>query len=158
MNGGVAAGIIWPGASMMTVNLDLPSDLAARIRERAAEQGVDARELMVRVLGESREFRPDPPDPPAAVLPSREAELLRKLDLGFSADTWARYRQLVARRRAEALTTDEHAELLDLTARLEAANVRRLEVVAELANLRGRGLEETMQEVGVGPVGGPYDD
>ena len=138
----------------MTIDLELPADLAARIREQAAKKGVDARELMVRVLGESREFQPDI----STVLPAREAELLRNLDLGFSAETWGRYRELVARRRAEVLTADEHTELLDLTTRLEAANVRRLEAVAELAMLRGRGLEETMREVGVGPVGGPYDE
>jgi len=86
-------------------------------------------------------------------MPTRaEVELLRKIHEGLGPETWDRYRELVARRRAEKLTPEEHAELIALSDRIEEANARRIGYVAELADLRKTTLPELMDELGIAPA------
>jgi hypothetical protein len=84
--------------------------------------------------------------------------LLQRVGLGFAPGTWQRYWTLAMKLRDEAMTPAEHTEFISLVDRLEAANVRRIEAVAELARLRGRPFDAKFQELGLGPVGNPYED
>lgn len=133
----------------MTVTLDLPSDLETRIRDRAAVQGVDPAALVLRVLRESHEFRPNPPN----VLPAREAELLGQLDLGFPAQFWDRYDYLAARLEADRMTADERDEFVAMSDRVEVANAGRIGAVVELARLRGTKVDALMDQLGIRPRG-----
>jgi hypothetical protein len=85
----------------------------------------------------------------AGVLPREEAELLLRINETPSAEAARRYDHLIDRRRAETLTPDEHAELLALTAQMEALDARRLEALAELARKRGVTLRALMQQLGL---------
>jgi hypothetical protein len=133
----------------MTVILDLSPDLEARLRDRATAQGVDPAAYAVEVLNDALG---------RAGAATREGELLRRLDLGLSPEAWARYRSLVTKRRDESISEPELTELISLTDQIESANARRLEAVTELSRLRGKSLQETFDELGLGPVGGPYDE
>jgi hypothetical protein len=78
--------------------------------------------------------------------------LLEKINEGLSAQTWQRYHELKAKRDAATLTPEEHAELIVLSDAIEAWNVRRLELVAELARLREVPFPELVRQLGLIPA------
>jgi hypothetical protein len=80
---------------------------------------------------------------------TRESDLLKEINLGVSADTWAEYHRLIANRQAEILTDSEQEQLIEISDRLEIANVRRMKALIELANMRDRSLDAVMQELGI---------
>jgi hypothetical protein len=79
----------------------------------------------------------------------REAELLSEIDRAKRPGFQERYDELNARRRAFALTPEEHAEFLQLVDESEAFTVRRTAALAELAQLRQTSLEALMQQLGL---------
>lgn len=87
----------------------------------------------------------------APSLPHAEAELLQKINQGIPPQTQDRYTTLIAKRKAAALTTDEYAELLQLTDHIENLEARRMEYLTELARLRQVSLDNLMQQLGVRP-------
>ena len=80
---------------------------------------------------------------------TREDELQMLLSDGLPVEFWDRYNTLTAKRRAETLTEEEHTELLGLIQTMERWNVRRLEVAAELATLRGVSLRDLLKQQGL---------
>jgi len=74
---------------------------------------------------------------------------LEEINQGFPAEHWQRYRELAAKRRAETLTPEEHAELLDMIRVREEANVHRVECLAELAKRRQVPLRTLMDQMGI---------
>ena len=87
----------------------------------------------------------------APSLPQDEARLLLKINQGLSPEVQTRYDELIARRRAESLTTDEYDQLLRLTDQIENLEVRRMEYMAELARLRQTSLTKLMENLGIHP-------
>jgi hypothetical protein len=87
----------------------------------------------------------------APSLPAEQADLLLQINRGLPAELRARLDELEAKREAEALTSDEHAELLRLVASLESLEVQRIEKLARLASLRGVSLPALMQDLGLKP-------
>ncbi len=79
-----------------------------------------------------------------------EAELLRQINLGCSADWWATYRGLIAERQAEMINDGDLARLVGMSEALEAANVIRVEALAKLAEIRGCSIEQVMATLGIG--------
>jgi triphosphoribosyl-dephospho-CoA synthetase len=69
--------------------------------------------------------------------------------MDIAEEKWQRCRDLVAKRRAETLTTDEHRELIALCDHIEQANARRIESLVELAKQRHTSLETLMRELGI---------
>lgn len=84
-------------------------------------------------------------------LPQDEARLLLKINQGLSPEVQKRYDELIAKRRAESLTTDEYDELLRLTNQIENLEARRMEYLAELARLRQTSLTKLMENLGIRP-------
>jgi hypothetical protein len=84
-------------------------------------------------------------------LPEREAELLREVYRAKRSGFQERFDELNARRRAFALTPEEHDELLRLVDESEAFTVRRLEALTELAQLRQVPLPTLMKQLGLKP-------
>jgi hypothetical protein len=75
----------------------------------------------------------------------REEELLRRLEgieQRLPEDFWWRYDQFVSMRKDEALRpgSPEHEELIRMTDELEGCHAVRLELLSELAKLRGTSL------------------
>ena len=130
----------------MTVTIDLEPELEARLRAEAARQGLDPGAFVRSALEERlRRSRVNEP----ARLPATESELLQKINLGLSQETWHRYHELTGKRGAETLTPAEHAELLALTHVIEEANARRIGHLVELARLRGVSPDRLMLELGI---------
>ena len=82
-------------------------------------------------------------------LTTSETELLKEINRRLPARQVARYRELVGKRDAGTLTTDEHRELCELSDWLEERNAERLGHVADLARLRGVALSEMMDRLGL---------
>lgn len=126
----------------MTLTLDLTLELENQLRQEAAREGLDETGYVLKALKErflALRARASQP----------ETELLARINEGLPEVTWRRYRELVAKRQAEELTPEQHAELMALTHRIEETHARRLEALGELSRLRGTSLETLMQELGI---------
>lgn len=84
----------------------------------------------------------------ASNLPQAEAELLLKINQGIPSDTQKYYEELIGKRDAETLTSEEHIELLNLTQQIEKLQAKRIEYLSELARLRVISLTALMENLG----------
>lgn len=82
-------------------------------------------------------------------LSEQEAELLRRINAEPPPEKLARLRELRQRRHAGELADREQAEFVELSDWVEEVHAERMAHVAELARLRGVGLAETMQQLGI---------
>jgi hypothetical protein len=80
-----------------------------------------------------------------------ETALLVAINRGLTAELGVRLGELQEKSEDEALTTDEHAELLALVARVQALEVERIENLSRLAHLRGVSLADLMDQLGIRP-------
>ncbi len=86
----------------------------------------------------------------APSLPQDETRLLVKINQGVPPEVQERYNELIDKRRAESLVSDEYDELSRLTNQVENLEARRVEYLAELARLRGLSLTKLMKNLGIG--------
>jgi hypothetical protein len=82
-------------------------------------------------------------------LSEREARLLREIYRDKRPGFQERFDELNAKRRAFTLTPEEHQELLRLVDESEAFTARRLEALAELAQLRQASLPALRKQLGL---------
>ena len=85
----------------------------------------------------------------APSLSQAEAELLLIINQGLPPSLRTRYAELIAKRKTESLSSDEHGELLRLTEQVEKLEVQRVELLAELAHVRKTTLSALMKELGL---------
>jgi len=78
-----------------------------------------------------------------------ETELFLKINQKIDPKLQKRFDELTSKRRAETLTSGEYKELLKLTDEIEKFDVKRVEYLAELAQLRNTTLSELMKELGI---------
>jgi hypothetical protein len=138
----------------MTLTLNLDPHLEQQLRQEAARLGVGPDDFVRQTLSERLQQSNSLPPHVSA----EESELLERIDLGLSQQQWARYHDLVTKLQDELMTPGERDELISLTDRIEAANVRRLHALIELSGLRGVPLEQLMSELGVSPNSGGGDN
>lgn len=86
------------------------------------------------------------------VIPAQEALLLEQINQGIPADLRQQYQSLRTQREAETLTDFDHYLLIQLSKQIEAFGVRRLEALAQLAQLRQVSLLDLMQTLGIPSV------
>ncbi|MBL8188452.1 MAG: hypothetical protein JNK38_10620, partial [Acidobacteria bacterium] len=118
----------------------------------AHSSGLDTQEFVQRYL--EVQFSGEPV---ASQFSPREAELLQQIELDLPEARWRRYRKLskklLAEQRSAAgekfLAAGEYEELLELTQQVEAANVKRIERLSELARLRKISLPELKKQLGI---------
>jgi hypothetical protein len=130
----------------MTLTLDIASELEHQILQEARRKGLDTKSFVLHLLREAMASKV------SSVAAQRESELLLEINRGFPPEVWKRYRELVAKREDETLSVEEHAELIALIDQVELANARRIECLAELANLRQVPLRELMTKMGIQPT------
>ena len=85
----------------------------------------------------------------APSLPQAEAELLQEINQSIPTEIQQRYDVLITKRKVETLTPEEHAELLQLTDRIENLEAQRMMCLAELAQLRQTSLGELMEQLDI---------
>ncbi|MEP0869682.1 hypothetical protein NDA01_07705 [Trichocoleus desertorum AS-A10] len=76
-------------------------------------------------------------------------ELLLQINGILYPETYERYAELIGRRQAEILTSDEYGELLNLTIQFEQLEFQRVEALAELAKLWGVSFANLMSDLEV---------
>ena len=85
----------------------------------------------------------------AAPRPSKESDLLAKINEGLPTRVADRYQELIGKRRATSLTSEEYGELMRLTDEVEGLDAERIKHLAELARLRRMSLMNLMAELGI---------
>ncbi len=78
-----------------------------------------------------------------------ETELLGRINRGLPADLRERYAELIDKRQVQALSPDEHDELLRLTDRVEELEAQRAQALVELAQLRRQPLAVLLRDLGI---------
>jgi hypothetical protein len=129
----------------MTLTINIAPDLQSQLYREATLVGLDPGAFVARLIEER--LRNEKRRAPR--LSARETELLREINHGLSPSDWQRYRDLIAQRRAEALSPAEQNALIALSDEIEAINVRRIECLVELAHLRNTSLETLMAQLGI---------
>jgi len=82
-------------------------------------------------------------------LPLTEVALLLAIGQVIPSDTQKHYDELVNKRQAEILTTEEQSQLIQLTEQIEKIQARRIEYLAELARLCRTSLPALMEKLGI---------
>lgn len=124
----------------MSMTIELTREEEQRLREVAARRGRSAEAMLADVA--RLQIAKEP-------VVSREDQLQLLLSEGLPLEFWDEYNALTAKLRAEEITDNEYARLLDRIQTMERWNVKRLEVAAELATLRGVSLEEVFKQQGL---------
>ena len=134
----------------MTVTLELDADIEEQLQEQAAALGTTVESFAVKSVVDSlNRLRHRPPPPVGKVLSKEESRLMIEINRGLPETTWLRQRELNQKRRDEEIADYELTELRSLNDIIEDDHVRRLELVAELAKLRGTTLDALMKEMGL---------
>lgn len=139
----------------MTITIELAPELERKVRQAAAQAGLapDAY-ILDAIRAHLHQIEVEPSD--VNHLSEVESDLLQKFNQSLSTIAWARYHDLVAKRRAENLTPEEQEELIALTDHIEVANAQRMAYLVELARLRNTTLDALMVELGVQSI--PFHD
>ncbi|MFZ4659990.1 MAG: STAS/SEC14 domain-containing protein [Caldilineaceae bacterium] len=85
----------------------------------------------------------------APSLSQEESELLMKINQGLPREIRTRFAELNEKRLAEALTEEEHTELLQLIDHIEAHDVERVTNLGKLAQLRNVPVRALMKQLGI---------
>ncbi len=133
----------------MALMIDLKPELEAQLREEAAKTGIDTSAFVVRALEDQLRRRSRQRAP--SHLSQEDSTLLQKINQGLPEAMWQEYEDLIAKRRAEALTPEDHARLIALSESIEEAHAERIAYVAELAQRRRVPLKTLMGQLGVKP-------
>ena len=135
----------------MSITIDVAPDMEQQLRQAAAQAGLAPETYIIELLRERLSQSHRRANNERRISPS-ETELLLQINQSLSGITWARYHELVAKRKAETLTKNEQQELIDLTDQIEIANAQRISYLVELAQLRKTPLDALMNELGLKPT------
>lgn len=133
----------------MVLTINLKPELEAQVLEEAAKTGIDAGAFVVRAI-EEQLYRKNNAHM-SSNLSRDEALLLQKINDGLPEPTWQEYHDLIAKRRAETLTSEDHLRLIALTETIEETHAERIRNAAELARLRNVPLAALMKQLGIRP-------
>ena len=130
----------------MSVSVTLPNDLEQFLQAYAYSIGVPVETLLARTIIEQWD----------AVrynlgLPSRESELLLRLQDLFPPEQTHEYKILCGKSDTGTLSDSERERFLAVLEQRDVQNAERLQIVAELANLRSIPLREMMATLGIRP-------
>jgi hypothetical protein len=139
-------GIILVRVIPMSLVVTLPNELEQFLQNYARRVGVPVETLLTRTIVERWDGVRRAPG-----LPNRESELLLRLQTLFSPEQIREYRDLCAKSDAETLTEIERERFLALLEQRDHQNADRLDIVAELAQLRGVSLRDMMAALGIRP-------
>ena len=133
----------------MPITLNMPTDLEQRLRDGAAQAGIQLDRFIHGLLEKQM------PGESASTSQSakREAVLLQKINAGFSIEFWENYSALIQKRQAETISQTELAALIEQSDLIEMADARRVKYLDELARLRQISLENLMGQLGIQPRG-----
>ena len=130
----------------MSLVLQINPSLEKRMRQDALRKGVELSQFIVQFLESN--FPEEKPKTKA--LSKHETVLLQQINGNIPVDTWERYHILRDRLQAETMSTSESAEYAAINQQIEAANVKRLAALIELAKIRNISLDALMKQFATG--------
>lgn len=130
----------------MALTITLPNELEQFLQNQAQRAGIPVETLLTRTIIERWERVRRAPG-----MPTRESELLLRLQTLFPPEQTREYHALCAKSDAGTLIETERQQFLTLLEQRDHQNAERLELVAELAQLRGVSLREMMAQLGIRP-------
>ncbi|MCB0061006.1 MAG: hypothetical protein KDE19_02780 [Caldilineaceae bacterium] len=133
----------------MTIAIEIQPETESRIRTLAAANGVSPEDFLSTLVEKDIQRRPAPAPNVATI---DETQLLQQINGGLTQEQWQRYHHLRAKLEAATLSAAEHQELIQLSDYREMQNVKRLEILAQLAQLRGVSLRALMEELELIPT------
>ncbi len=80
-------------------------------------------------------------------LSNRESELLQKINAGYPDGITKRYEYLLSQSKKQTISTAEQEELIGTSDLFEAFDVKRIELLIELAQLRNVSLDELLENM-----------
>jgi type IV secretory pathway VirB4 component len=80
-----------------------------------------------------------------------ESELILKIKQSIPDDLQQEFNELIEKRRSMTLTDAEHKKLIQLTDQIEYLDAKRIEYLAQLAQLKQQSLAEVMQDLNIYP-------
>jgi hypothetical protein len=128
----------------MALTIELPITVEQRLRQDAIQNGMSINAYLMQLITGKTSGK--------KAKKISEAELLKKINLDITEAEWENYNQLIHLRKNGSLTEKDHNVLIQLGEKIEIANVKRLEYIATLAQMRQTSLEETMTELGIFPL------
>ncbi len=129
----------------MSILIQIKPSIEDRLRETAFKKGLKLDQFISQFLENT--FSDVPPSRPS--VSAREAALLQKINLEIAPETWHLYENLKKKFQKGKITEKELTQFQDITEQVEIANVNRIEVLAELAQLRNVSLREVMAQLGI---------
>lgn len=129
----------------MSLVIQINPTVENRLREKAVKQGVGINQYISQFLENT--FGNDTPSQPS--VSAREATLLQQVNLDISPEKWTSYLNLKGKRQKNTITDAEHKQLIELTEEIEAANARRITILAELALIRNVPIRVLMEQLGL---------
>ena len=130
----------------MAITIKLNPEIEAKLRQLANNEGTNLSSFISKFI--EKQF----PKKQASQVSKEEADLLKKINLGFSNDFWTRYKLLVQKRKNEEISEPELKDLIQMTNELEIANSERIKNLVELSKIRGISLDGLMSDLGITPV------
>lgn len=130
---------------LMSLVLQINPSLEKRMRQDALRKGVELSQFIVQFL----ESNFPEEKPKIKALSKRETVLLQEINGNIPVGTWERYHILRAKQQAEAINTSESTEYATINQQIEAANVKRLAALIELAKIRNTSLDTLMKQLGL---------
>ena len=130
----------------MSLTITLPNELEQFLQSHAQQVGVPVETLLTRTIVERWDGVRRAPG-----LPIGESKLLLRLQTLFPPEQTHEYHTLCAKSDAGTLTDAERERFFALLEQRDHQNAERLEIVADLAQLRGVSLREMMAQLGIRP-------
>ena len=121
----------------MGLTIELPPDWEANLQRAARRHGKDVQQVVGD--GVEQRFRQN-------VLPESESRLLKIINAHLAPESWRKRDALLALQAQRPLAAPESNALMEATDSVETANALRWQVIAELANRRGRSVAEIAGE------------
>ena len=125
---------------MTIIPIEVSTEQLLRAVEQLPAQDLDAFVAQVIALRAQRN---------APHLAQEETALLGHINAPLALDLQRRFDELIARRQAETITSDELQELIQITNQIEHHDTQRLAALADLARLRQMTLPALMDLLGI---------
>jgi hypothetical protein len=129
----------------MSILIQVKPSIEDRLREMAFKKGLKIDQFISQFLEKS--FSDAPPLQPS--VSAREAALLQQVNLDIAPETWQLYAVFKKKFQENQLTDEELTQFRDIAEQVEMANANRIEVLAELAQIRNVSLREVMAQLGI---------
>lgn len=133
----------------MSLTIEIAPELEGRIRQAAAQEGLTPDTFVLESIAERLRR---PVLRPGIQFTGSESKLLQAINQSMAHIDWSRYRELIDKRQTDSLTDEELTSLIALTDEVEAANVERIELLIELAQLRNTTLPALMKALDIKPI------